>query len=155
MQLPNANRPFKDYLEMHEAIKNNWLKKGITSKDEVFIVGDVGMYHEEEISSFLKKLPGKKYLVTGNHDIYNMKNKKFCSAFQWAKTYSEIYDEGRKVILFHYPIEEWNCFYRGAYHVHGHIHAEVIRKIPRRYNASCDANDFTPQTLDDLIKKFE
>ena len=151
MQLPNSDRPFKDVWEMHETIKKNWISKGITNKDEVYILGDVGMYHEKEIASFFNKLPGRKYLVTGNHDIYNIKDKDFCKAFQWVKTYAEIRDKGRKVILFHYPIEEWDGFYRGAYHIHGHTHAEVIAKIPGRYNVSCDVIDFTPQTLDELI----
>lgn len=62
---------------------------------------------------------------------------------------------GRKVVLFHYPIQEWNGFFRDAYHVHGHVHAEAIEQIPGRYNACCDVNDFTPQSLDELIAKAE
>ena len=74
LTLPNTNRPFASIEEMHEKIKHEWIKK-VTYRDKVYILGDVGMYHETEIASFLKALPGKKFLVMGNHDIFNVKNK--------------------------------------------------------------------------------
>lgn len=154
LTLPNTNRPFASIEEMHEKIKHEWIKK-VTYQDKVYILGDVGMYHETEIANFLEKLPGKKFLVTGNHDIFNVRNKEFCKAFEWIRPYAEIRDNGRKVVLFHYPIQEWNGFFRNAYHVHGHVHAEAIEQIPGRYNACCDVNDFTPQSLDELITKAE
>ena len=154
LTLQNTNRPFTSIEEMHEKIKREWNKK-VTYQDKVYILGDVGMYHETEIASFLKSLPGKKFLVMGNHDIFNVKNKEFCKVLAWIRPYAEVWDNGRKVILFHYPIQEWNGFYRNAYHIHGHVHAEAIEQIPGRYNACCDVNDFTPQSLDELITKAE
>lgn len=154
LNLPNCNRPFQTIEEMHEKIKVEWIKK-VTYKDKVYILGDVGMYHERDIADFLRNLPGKKFLVTGNHDVFNIRDKDFCLAFAWIRPYAEIWDEKRKVVLFHYPIQEWNGSYRDAYHVHGHVHAEKLDHIPKRYNVSCDVVDFTPQSLDELIQKHD
>ena len=81
LTLQNTNRSFTSIEEMHEKIKREWNKK-VTYQDKVYILGDVGMYHETEIANFLEKLPGKKFLVTGNHDIFNVRNKEFCKAFE-------------------------------------------------------------------------
>ena len=137
--------------DMHRTIFQNWKKKGIVPCDEVYILGDVGMYHEKGIGKFLMALPGKKYLVTGNHDFKNIHNRDFSSAFLWCRPYAEVRDTERKVVLFHYPIEEWNGFYVGSYHLHGHIHNTTVTHIDRRYNVSVDVINYTPVTLDELI----
>ena len=64
--LQKCSRPFATIDDMHRTIFQNWKKKGIGPCDEVYILGDVGMYHEKEIGKFLMALPGKKYLVSGN-----------------------------------------------------------------------------------------
>ena len=66
-------------------------------------------------------------------------------------TLLEARDNERKVVLFHYPIEEWNGFYVGSYHLHGHIHNTTVTHIDRRYNVSVDVINYTPVTLDELI----
>lgn len=105
--LQKCSRPFATIDDMHRTIFQNWKKKGIGPCDEVYILGDVGMYHEKGIGKFLMALPGKKYLVTGNHDFKNIHNRDFSSAFLWCRPYAEVRDTERKVVLFHYPIEEW------------------------------------------------
>lgn len=149
--LQKCSRPFATIDDMHRTIFQNWTKKGIGPCDEVYILGDVGMYHEKEIGKFLMALPGKKYLVTGNHDFKNIHNRDFSSAFLWCRPYAEVRDNERKVVLFHYPIEEWNGFYVGSYHLHGHIHNTTVTHIDRRYNVSVDVINYTPVTLDELI----
>jgi hypothetical protein len=58
------------------------------------------------------------------------------------------------VILFHYPIEEWNGYYRNSYMLYGHVHENMdgIKKHPRKFNVGVDVNDFEPKTLDELIE---
>lgn len=148
-----TNRPFKTIEQMHECMISKWKKK-VSIHDTVYILGDVGMYHAKEIADILKELPGKKILITGNHDVYNLKNRYFQSAFEKYVPYTEILDNGRKVALFHYPIEEWDGYYRGFYHLHGHVHDkdDVLVRIEKRYNVSADRLDFEPCTLDEIIE---
>ena len=152
--LEKFNRPFSSVEEMHEVIINNWKNK-VKDDDTVYILGDVGMYHAREIGNILNNLPGRKILVTGNHDFKNIHSSSYKKTFAKITSYLEIEDNGRNVVLFHYPIEDWNGKYRGYYHLHGHVHTngDTLSKKDRRYNVSAEIVDYTPISLDELEQK--
>lgn len=153
-QRPNR-RDFPDIDTLHKMIGVNWKNK-VKMQDSVYILGDVGSpRHCLEIIRFMKKLPGKKILITGNHDLKNLEHGVFRSVFSEIHIYQRIKDKGRDVVLFHYPIEEWERYWAGAYHIHGHTHLSEghIEFLERRYNASVEENGYTPMTLDELIEK--
>lgn len=152
--LEKFNRPFSSVEEMHEVIINNWKNK-VKDDDTVYILGDVGMYHAREIGNILNNLPGRKILVTGNHDFKNIHSSSYKKTFAKITSYLEIKDNGRNVVLFHYPIEDWNGKYRGYYHLHGHVHinGDSLSKKDRRYNVSAEIVDYTPISLDELEQK--
>ncbi|SDY30016.1 metallophosphoesterase [Tindallia californiensis] len=62
-----------DWIDHHNKIKENW-EKAITPKDAVLIPGDISwaMTTEEARADLLwiENLPGKKYLIRGNHDYW-------------------------------------------------------------------------------------
>ena len=147
------NRPFKDLGEMHNRIIYNWIQK-VDMNDTVFILGDIGMYHTKEISKILQCLPGKKILITGNHDPGNLKDKRYKNCFAAIYPYKNIKDKGREVILCHYPIEDWDRRREGSYHLHGHIHKgrDQISEIPNRFNVNVEYRNYEPVTLDELIE---
>ena len=149
--LEKFNRPFSSVEEMHEVIINNWKNK-VKDDDTVYILGDVGMYHAREIGNILNNLPGRKILVTGNHDFKNIHSSSYKKTFAKITSYLEIEDNGRNVILFHYPIEDWNGKYREYYHLHGHIHnnEDSLSQKERRFNVSAEVVDYTPVSLDEL-----
>lgn len=115
----------------------------------------VGMYHAREIGNILNNLPGRKILVTGNHDFKNIHSSSYKKTFAKITSYLEIEDNGRNVVLFHYPIEDWNGKYRGYYHLHGHVHnnGDSLSKKDRRYNVSAEIVDYTPISIDELEQK--
>ena len=142
-----CNRPFMSVDRMNECIIERWNKK-VKAGDDVYILGDFCMGNQEEVDKFLRRLNGNKYLILGNHDRVTNDNR----GFVWVKNIADIKDNGRHVILFHYPIESWNGKFHGAYHLYGHIHnSEIVQKIENRFNAGVDVNDFEPKTLDELI----
>lgn len=149
--LEKFNRPFSSVEEMHEMIINNWKNK-VKADDTVYILGDVGMYHPKEIGNILNNLPGHKILITGNHDFKNIHSGSYKKVFDKITSYLEIEDNGRNVILFHYPIEDWNGKYREYYHLHGHIHnnEDSLSQKERRFNVSAEVVDYTPVSLDKL-----
>jgi calcineurin-like phosphoesterase family protein len=61
-----CNRP-PDY---EKRIKNHW-KNLITDKDIVIHLGDVIFGSKQQLTNILKKLPGTKILVKGNHDKHS------------------------------------------------------------------------------------
>lgn len=151
--IEKCNRPFENIYDMNRTIIVNWIAK-VNRNDTVYILGDVAMYHAKDTADILNSLPGKKILITGNHDRYNLAERSFRKCFDTVSSYMEITDQGRKVVLFHYPIEEWDGYFRNFYHLHGHVHNSDsnLKILQKRFNVSADVIGFTPQTLDELIK---
>lgn len=149
-------RPFKDIDQMNNTIIQNWNKK-INNKDTVYIIGDIAYPKNTDdviqVIKLLKRLNGNKILIQGNHDWRLLKNIEFCELFKIITIYKEIKDNDRRVVLFHYPIEDWNYQRYGSYHIHGHVHDNIVINIPNRFNAGVDVQNFYPVTLDELIKQ--
>ena len=82
--------------------------------------------------------------------------KSFYRCFSTVKKYDKIIDDGKYVVLFHYPMEAWDgMHYQNAYHIHGHVHGKGEELIyhPNRFNVAADHIEFTPRTLDELIQR--
>ncbi len=113
------NRPFKTVKEMNEALVNNWNVE-VKPEDTVYALGDMFLCKPKEAAEVLKQLNGRKVLVKGNHD--RVGNSDFDKCFDRIADYLEIDDEGRKVVLSHYPIPCFKNHFRGWYHLYGHVH---------------------------------
>ena len=156
------NRPFQNLDEMEKVIIDNWnntVKKG----DKVYILGDM-FWKNEGAVEILSKLKGQKHLVLGNHDRVNAEMRKH---FVYVKDYDEIKDNGRSVVLCHYPIAHWRNADYGTIHLYGHIHQgrdnrpfeEYVVLMKQRgisyecYNVGCmmPYMNYTPRTLDEII----
>lgn len=145
-----ARTQFRSIDEMHELIRHNWNAK-VKAEDDVFILGDLGLYHSDDIARFMNSLNGHKHLTIGNHDRKNLENKRLREVFDSIYTYGIVDDGDEKVVLFHYPIDQWDGFYRGYYHIHGHTHGDsTLAKLPRRFEACVEVTDYTPMTLTEL-----
>ena len=153
-----CNRPYKTIEEMDEDIINKW-NSIVTPNDVVRILGDVALARSkddvEKAIKLVKRLNGNKSLIVGNHDAKLLKDERFRQLFSSIKHYSKVTDSGRKVILSHYPIEEWDGFYKGYIHLHGHVHNNDVnlKKINNRYNVSLEVLGYKPRTLDELINR--
>ena len=150
-----CKRPYDRIHQMNADIIYKWNQK-VKPEDTVYILGDMFFKFQDiqYVKDVLKMLKGKKILIKGNHDHFlNQINRR--DYFDKVCDYLKIKDNGRDVVLMHYPIEEWDGFFRGSYHLNGHVHNSDngLRKIDRRYNAGVDVNDFEPKTIDELIKR--
>ncbi len=122
-------RDFDSIEEMNDFMIEQWNKK-IKKNDEVVILGDLSYGNGKQTNEILQQLNGRLFLIKGNHDDRFLKDKQFdASRFIWIKDYAELNDNGRKVVLCHYPI----CFYNGQYRtddkgngktymLYGHVH---------------------------------
>lgn len=164
------NRPFFTVEEMDRALINNW-NNVVSSEDTVVILGDFCWGNEDEWIKVLNQLNGNKRLIRGNHDIKSM-SKTLRSKFQSVKDYDEIKDNGKRVLLSHYPMP---C-YRGDYnsdivHLYGHVHItpendfiEYLRKYINEhdnrgnskhkcqfFNVGCMLIGYVPRTLEEIL----
>lgn len=122
------NRNFETVEEMHEYMIKKHNSK-VRKNDEIVFLGDFSFGKPEETMEILKRLNGTKYLIQGNHEKYLRSPEFDKSLFKWIRPYEELNDNGRYVILSHYPILFYNKQYRKmedgsprTYHLCGHVH---------------------------------
>lgn len=137
-----ANRPFNSIEEQDETLIKNW--NGIVGKkDTVYHLGDFSYKASgDPRARFLNRLNGDIRLIQGNHDRPG-----------WGKDMITIRDGKRKIVLCHYPIEEWDGWYRDAVHFHCHTHKPEFKTAERRGNVGVDSTDFKPIALEEAIER--
>jgi calcineurin-like phosphoesterase family protein len=131
-----TSRPYASVEEMDQALVDNW-NKTVNSGDTVIHLGDFGW---EGSAGVLRRLNGHVILLQGNHDKPG-----------WGKDYMELAALGRKWVLMHYPIEEWNGYFKGALHCHAHTHKTSLASGHNRFNVGVDATGLKPISLDELV----
>lgn len=166
-------RPFETVQEMEDTIVKNWNSR-VTKNDTVYILGDFSWEKEDDWIRVLNKLNGLKVLIKGNHDIKNISNS-LKRKFTDIKDYKEITDNGRHVIMCHYPMPFYKSNYNdNNYHLYGHLHVtreeDLMRDIKKLIDKKDDRGNsknrmhfvnvgcmmpwmgYTPRTLDEIIK---
>ena len=170
------HRPFSDANEMERVIVQNW-NNVVSKKDVVYIIGDFCWKKEDEWLRLLDLLNGEKVLIAGNHDLKNPSSR-LKRKFRKITEYQEITDNGKKIIMSHYPI----LFYKSSYnkdvwHFCGHTHNRTREEEKRQkfvetlisdcsqpgdnrgqiVNVGCmmDYMDYTPKTAQQLFDWWE
>ena len=159
----HSNRPFGNVEEMNEAIIARFNSK-VRPKDSLYILGDAVWGPGARANEILKRLNGKKFLIRGNHDRFLNDEEFDQSIFEWVKDLDKIVHQGTKFILCHYPMLEWEGYFRGSLHCYGHVHDSYFKdeeiyhgsvKLaalgPRAFNVGVDVNDFMPVSAEYLI----
>lgn len=135
---------FKDHKEHDEAVIKAFAR-AVGKDDRLYILGDLGFAPAKELKPLIKRIPGYKILIVGNHDIL---------------TDAEYHDIGIKevirhpiyisenVILSHYPLRE-GFKNRWVINIHGHLHGERL-SLGNYVNANIEANGFAPYDLETL-----
>lgn len=167
------SRPFSSVEEMNNTLIENW-NSVVEPGDTVYILGDFCWGTEARWIEILKQLKGNKQLIRGNHDLKNMSSQ-LRSMFQDVKDYKEITDNGRHVIMSHYPIPFYKADYNpNVYMLYGHVHItlendfmehlkQYIKNNDNRgnsahqckmYNVGCMMPwmQYQPKTLDEIIE---
>ncbi len=133
------HRPFKSLEEQDNAIILN-INTTVTPQDNLYLLGDVSWYRWAKDGKCKKLLQG----------IYDLKR---------------IDDNGRIVVLCHYPLAVWDQSHRGSYHLYGHVHDNLQddgdlrhtvlshNEMKNAYNVGCmlPYMNYTPKTLDEII----
>ncbi len=151
-----CRRPFATVEEHDKAIMEN-LFRCCTEKDVLIHLGDVCFGSDRDVRrilAWLAKLPCRKLFIPGNHDRRNLRE--IAGVFSPLPDLCEIAVEGRglRVVLCHYPLEEWDGAFRGALHFHGHVHGRRPSNR-RREDVGVDAQCFTPVLLAELVSRLE
>lgn len=166
------NREFRD-VETHDRELIRWWNETVSPDDTVWILGDLSWHGVQKTTEIMDSLNGIKNLCVGNHDGRFLKNKEFRSRFSEITHYKEIEtDDGKGIVLCHYPIPCFKNHYYGWIHLYGHVHSsfewnmmqrarfqmETLYDVPcRMYNVGCmmPYMGFTPKPLSAIIAANE
>ena len=159
------NRPFRSVEQMNETLVQRW-NSVVEPGDIVYVLGDMFWCNSNLAIPILQKLNGQKFLVKGNHDRCN--DGRFTKQFVKVTEYLEVEDNGRKVVLCHYPIPCFKNHFYGWYHLYGHVHNSFEANMMEHtkylmqelYGHKClmfnvgammPWMNYTPRTLDQII----
>lgn len=141
------NRPFSSIEEMNEAMTA--AHNSVVAEDDlVYMLGDVS-FHKQEAYKQVAALNGRKVLIRGNHD--NTRDKRFTEQFESVHDYLKVKVNGVDVVMFHYPIYEWDKMHYGAVHLHGHVHGKPTGIDGRIFDVWAGGNFFKPYSLEQLV----
>jgi len=162
--IKSCARPFANITQMNNALIDNW-NSCVKDDDDIYILGDLAFEEDGTvINNLVERLNGKKYLIKGNHDEF-IDNKDFVTTnFVWIKDYYVLNYAKRKIVLFHYPIFEWECYYSDGIHLYGHVHncwnnkdeqARLKLLGKRAINVGVDVNNYHPISIERILKMAE
>lgn len=147
-----CNRPYDNIEEMTEGIIKNWNEQ-VSNNQTVFVLGDVTWGNVQVTNDILNQLNGKIVLIRGNHD-----NDRVCKLFDDVhdmlslEVIDDVTGKTKYVHLCHYPILEWDGFYRNSWHLHGHLHSNNEKRLTgeRRLDVGLDGNNIRLYTWNDI-----
>ncbi len=150
---PNTRRG-KDETEMTNILVHEWNAR-VGQNDLVYHLGDVSFGNEEQTRSVLWRLQGKIILIKGNHDKTALSA--VCrTRFEDVRDYMRTTIDGQDVVMFHFPIWEWDKMHRGAFHLYGHVHGNS--SVPgRAMDVGVDTRpnaDMAPWSWDEVKSKI-
>lgn len=152
-----CNRPFKSGAQAAWIMLRRWNEK-VKKDDHVYHLGDLAFLSKSDLKEFVWKLNGKIFMVKGGHDHY-LNKRGIVERFEWVKDYHELTVQGKefprgkqKIILCHYPIEEWEGKHYGTWHFHAHSHGNKngMNLNIARIDVGVDNYDFYPVSFEDI-----
>lgn len=144
-------RPYESVEEMNTSLVEQ-CNALIAPDDTLYILGDIIMGNVVRGLDHLEQMNGQKILIIGNHDRANLKNERFVNCFKEIHEYLMIKVDKTKVVLFHYPIFEWDAMHYGSVHLHGHTHQNLTGLEEYRVrNVGIDATGQFAVPLADIV----
>ena len=142
-----CKRPFASCAEMDQAIIDN-INRKVKSNDRLFVLGDFCWGVSQR--RYLDRINCRRViLISGNHDKGELQD--FSEVYDYYEYNAKIDGKSRLIVLFHYPIKEWNQWHRGSWHLFGHTHQQ-IPDDPYNYSLDIgvDGHNFEPLGVDEI-----
>jgi calcineurin-like phosphoesterase family protein len=114
------NRPFATVEEHDEAVIANW-NAVVGVNDKVYVLGDVCM--KPAGLPKMARLNGKKHLVKGNHDIFELEE--YAKYFYQVSACRVFQKETEGFLATHMPVHPMELP-RFKFNVHGHLHGAQV-----------------------------
>lgn len=113
-------------IEVHDAWLVRLINSMVGERDQFYILGDVAFGNQWRAAHLISQINCvHKHLVGGNHDhaTSHMDFYKGTDLFESIHDHRlEIKLNGKRIVLDHHPIAEWNNGHHQSWHLHGHSH---------------------------------
>ena len=135
---------------MTDILVEAWQSK-VQRRDTVYVLGDFAFnMSRPDVKSLLRRLPGQKCLIAGDHDHRNVRRAR---GWAWVKDIYymnpmriEFHLCERRFALCHWPLESWRGKFHGSIHVHGHCHGRS-NTMERRVDCGVDVTHGSPISI--------
>lgn len=159
-----CNRPFRNAVEMNAELIRRW-QETVPEDGIVFHLGDFAHGGSKLWNDILCALPGRKYLILGNHDMKSLRQG-FMSHFEMVTQQMTIRVGGQTIVLNHNPFLCYGGSYRDVWQLFGHVHSgpashtgldhpRLKMLFPLQYDVGVDNNDFRPISFARVKAKIE
>ena len=159
-----CNRPFSNAQEMNAELIRRW--RDTVPEDGIeFHLGDFAHGSSRLWNHILCVLPGRKYLILGNHDMKSV-SQGFMSLFELVTQQMTIRVGGQTIVLNHNPFLCYGGSYRNVWQLFGHVHSGPVSHtgidhprlnmlFPLQYDVGVDNNNFRPVSFAEVKAKIE
>ncbi len=139
---------FPSQEEREGTIIENYMSN-ITKRDIVWFLGDIAFTLED--LTVIKKLPGDKRLLLGNHDLDKCGKTDKVPIEQIVLTFDQVFGmcKYKYAWLTHSPIHPDEL--RGSINIHGHVHDNTLSDN-RYFNACLENTDFKPIKYQEILQ---
>lgn len=157
-----AERPFADVDEMQRALLAE-INARVAPGDDLYILGDFSFKMTVDAAREVRRKIRceRVHLVPGNHDK-DWSQPAVAGTFIVEPPICKVKLEGgKRLIMSHYPLLEWQGMAHDTVHLHGHIHATRVYNEAnrergwRRYDVGVDANGYRPVSVEEVLAFFE
>ena len=159
-----CNRPFRNEEEMNAELIRRW-RETVPEDGIVFHLGDFAHGNARLWNDILSALPGRKYLILGNHDMKALRQG-YMGRFELVTQQMSIRVGGQAIILNHNPFLCYGGSYRDVWQLFGHVHSgpwsntgldhpRLQYLFPRQYDVGVDNNEFRPVSFYELKEKID
>jgi calcineurin-like phosphoesterase family protein len=140
-------RPFASVAAMNDGLVERW-NAVVGQNDVVWHLGDFAIRQPRTVmEELLARLHGNKQLVTGNNDTEATTQ---LDGWDSVQHYIEIVEDGKSLVLCHYPFRTWRGVDKGSINLHGHCHGR-LKPMPRQFDVGVDVWEFRPVTLAEML----
>lgn len=163
-----SRRPFDNVEDMNKTMIDNINTRCSTPGDILWVLGDFCFGKPQNLRDIMNQINVKDIrLIMGNHDKMN-EAAYLTAGFQCVYQVHELkrtLNDGvtmKKIVLFHFPIEDWNARYHDSWHLHSHVHGHM--NIPGeepgitgrfRLDVGVDSHNFCPLSFDQIERMFQ
>lgn len=120
-----SNRPFKNAKEMDRVLIDTY-NRMVKPNDYLYILGDFCWGNTNDLLNYRAQIKcNNVIMIWGNHDMHVRYDERAQQAFKSTHDLLDITINRQDIVLFHYPILEWNRFFRGSWHLYGHVHGNI------------------------------